>query len=460
MPSSFSSDPEPKVLIIGAGPAGAFLAQILRGKGIAFEIFERETDLHERKGGGFALDTYEPIKHPVPADQHQLTNAVYSALSTMTELLPYDMPDWWTTSVNYPHYDNTVQIDATKTEVTGYQLGLHPNDEPGIRPTSMVVCRQNFRSWMLQNLPVQTNKHFSHYTETPSGVTAHFKDGSSAQGSILVGADGAASAVRTQLLGSNTKRDLHTFVPICGSFSMKGEALQRLRALASAGIVTANPDAQAMIAPLELMDAASNKNEARYWWVVAYRSTDPARDTDWVHTASKQELFHTVMDKIVPDMPDFTRDTLRLAGPSSVWHPQIRFSEYIAPPTLPTGRVTLMGDAAHNTTPYGGMGANTRLNDAGDLGRLLASSSSSGYEWTSKAGAEELLQKYNAVMLPRGRKVVLSSRAVGNDASFGMDAGNGDGNGDIMPWHESITTLEEGIPVQEYLRGNPTAAAS
>lgn len=48
---------EPKVLIIGAGPAGAFLAQILRGKGIAFEIFERESDLHERKGGGFSLDT-------------------------------------------------------------------------------------------------------------------------------------------------------------------------------------------------------------------------------------------------------------------------------------------------------------------------------------------------------------------------------------------------------------------
>lgn len=52
------SQSAPKVLIIGAGPAGAFLAQILRGKGIAFDIFERETDLHEQKGGGFSLDTY------------------------------------------------------------------------------------------------------------------------------------------------------------------------------------------------------------------------------------------------------------------------------------------------------------------------------------------------------------------------------------------------------------------
>lgn len=47
-----------KILIAGAGPAGACLAQILRKNGIAFEIFEREDDLHARKGGGFMLDKY------------------------------------------------------------------------------------------------------------------------------------------------------------------------------------------------------------------------------------------------------------------------------------------------------------------------------------------------------------------------------------------------------------------
>lgn len=59
---------ESRVLIIGTGPAGAFLAQILRGKGIAFEIFERETDLHERKGGGFALDRYVPSVSSLTVD--------------------------------------------------------------------------------------------------------------------------------------------------------------------------------------------------------------------------------------------------------------------------------------------------------------------------------------------------------------------------------------------------------
>ena len=54
----------PKVLIAGAGPAGSFLAQILRGKGIAFELIEREVDLHEAKGRGFALDTYVLVSSP------------------------------------------------------------------------------------------------------------------------------------------------------------------------------------------------------------------------------------------------------------------------------------------------------------------------------------------------------------------------------------------------------------
>lgn len=253
----------------------------------------------------------------------------------MTELLPSDMGDWWTTSVNYPKYDNTLRIDARAMEVSGYQLGLTPHDQSGKYSGSMVVCRHNFRSWMVQNLSVQTNKQLKHYEENTSGVTAYFQDGTSAHGSILVGADGSGSAVRRQLLGL-TRRELHTFVPICGSFVIKGEPLKRLRALASAGIVTANPNAQVMVSPLELEPGS---DEARYWWVVAFRSEDPEADTNWVHSASKDVLFSKILN-VAEGMPDFTVDTLKIAGPSSVWSPQIRFSEYVAPASLPKGRVT------------------------------------------------------------------------------------------------------------------------
>lgn len=43
--------PEQKILIIGAGPAGLALAQLLRKKGIVFELFERDKSLESRAGG-------------------------------------------------------------------------------------------------------------------------------------------------------------------------------------------------------------------------------------------------------------------------------------------------------------------------------------------------------------------------------------------------------------------------
>jgi 2-polyprenyl-6-methoxyphenol hydroxylase-like FAD-dependent oxidoreductase len=45
-----------------------------------------------------------------------------------------------------------------------------------------------------------------------------------------------------------------------------------------------------------------------------------------------------------------------------------------------------MGDAAHNTTPYGGMGDNTGIKDAADLGSLLCRQ-----KWDDQDAAEALL---------------------------------------------------------------------
>jgi 2-polyprenyl-6-methoxyphenol hydroxylase-like FAD-dependent oxidoreductase len=44
-------DSNTKVLIIGAGPGGLALAQILRKQGVPFEIFERENSLQDRRQG-------------------------------------------------------------------------------------------------------------------------------------------------------------------------------------------------------------------------------------------------------------------------------------------------------------------------------------------------------------------------------------------------------------------------
>ena len=44
-------DSNSKVLIVGAGPGGLVLAQVLRRYGVPFELFEREGRLQDRAQG-------------------------------------------------------------------------------------------------------------------------------------------------------------------------------------------------------------------------------------------------------------------------------------------------------------------------------------------------------------------------------------------------------------------------
>ena len=65
------------------------------------------------------------------------------------------------------------------------------------------VSRITLRKLLLQGLEevVHFEKRFHHYEQRPDGrVAAHFEDGSEIEGDVLIGADGASSTIRGQLL--------------------------------------------------------------------------------------------------------------------------------------------------------------------------------------------------------------------------------------------------------------------
>jgi flavin-dependent dehydrogenase len=66
------------------------------------------------------------------------------------------------------------------------------------------VDRNRMRKLCKTGLPVQYEKALSNlsYSADGKGVTAQFLDGTTATGDILIGSDGARSAVREQLLGT------------------------------------------------------------------------------------------------------------------------------------------------------------------------------------------------------------------------------------------------------------------
>ncbi|MEP6622753.1 MAG: NAD(P)/FAD-dependent oxidoreductase [bacterium] len=83
---------------------------------------------------------------------------------------------------------------------TGKQLAEFPG-LPNLPPSQVMWRSQLYRALheriAAAGIAVEYNKRIVRVHETPTGVTAHFEDGTSATGDILIGADGIRSRVRT-----------------------------------------------------------------------------------------------------------------------------------------------------------------------------------------------------------------------------------------------------------------------
>jgi 2-polyprenyl-6-methoxyphenol hydroxylase-like FAD-dependent oxidoreductase len=95
--------------------------------------------------------------------------------------------------------------------------------------------------WLSHDLPVSAGREFVRYEEDKDGVTAYFKDGSSARGALLVGGDGAHSHVRDILIGADHRPVLSAYVPIFGQTKLCKPTADELRKLGNAVILLVLP---------------------------------------------------------------------------------------------------------------------------------------------------------------------------------------------------------------------------
>ena len=228
---------------------------------------------------------------------------------------------------------------------------------------------------------VRLNRRATGFTEHADGVELHFADGTSARGDMLIGADGLKSVVRGQMFGvaPATYTGDAAWRVVVPTERLPKDLLERVMS------VFMGPEGHVVCyylrggALLNFVGIVETDEVSEESWTVKlpwdelkaqYRGWHPALQTI-IDTADKNECY--------------------------------RWSLFNRPPVRDwsTGRVTLLGDAAHPTLPYLAQGAVMSIEDGAVLARALGMTDS----------IAEALQIYQRNRVDRTAKIVLQSSA-------------------------------------------------
>ena len=190
IPSNMASQ---HVIIIGAGLGGLTLGQGLKKAGISFSIFERDES-----------PAFRPQGYRLRINGDGSSSLRKTLSSDVWELL-----EKTTARTNL----GFTSLDPLSGNVTSHKPGPGP-PRPGMPtedPSGVYTCdRATLRAALMVGLDsdLHFGKTFSSYTSLPAGeIEVLFTDGSTVQGSLLVGADGIGSRVRQQFLPNHKMVD-------------------------------------------------------------------------------------------------------------------------------------------------------------------------------------------------------------------------------------------------------------
>lgn len=237
------------------------------------------------------------------------------------------------------------------------------------------LLRPELYARLLEALPdgvLRTNQEVSSFTQDETGVHLAFGDGHTETFDVLVGADGIDSLVRRTLWGEAPKREHH--LHILGGFSF--------------GELPDVPTGRCIVSHDRRTQGSWTAIRARgrsgfQWWVLTAHdaATDFHGDLHASATALAQDFVDPLPRLIAATEPgDVQRWVIRDRKPLKAWS---------------SGRVTVVGDAAHPTSPYAAYGAGMATEDGYFLGRRLA-----GLDLTDHAAVAQALQEFEAPRRP------------------------------------------------------------
>lgn len=326
------------VTIVGAGIGGLCLANGLRRAGVAVRVLERGAS-----GSPTAPYRLRIDPHGVRALASCLPPELFAAFEASRE------PQHNSGSMLFDHQLNPVL----------------PWAEARVGPPHAVTNRLTLREILLAGLPgaVEFGREVTAIAADQHGVEVRLADGTSHVTDLLVGADGTGSVVRAHLLPDAQLVETE-LGGIHGRTPLTPQRLAALpEALTGGSAPVAGPDG------LVLMAGRCQPAPPPFTAVpdhVQWTLAGPLQDVDGTGAAAR----------LVAGWHPALAETIATADPASLQY--VAMHALLPAPVRPAGRVTLLGDAAHTTTPLGGSGASLALRDAGLLAHGLAEAAAGG----------------------------------------------------------------------------------
>lgn len=336
--------------IIGAGIGGLTTAIALKQKGFKVRIFEQAPTIKE-VGAGIIL----------PSNAFQ----VYKSLGLSASIMQQGF------KIKSMNITNGFLKPLSKINLSYFEQKYSANN--------IAIHRAALQQILLQQLKPSElflNHALQEINSHEQGCSLTFKQGHAIESDILIGADGIQSVVR--------------------QFLFPESRIRKANQLCWRGVVDFQLPA---IYDAELNEVWGTKHrfgfvpissKKVYWY--ALMDLDNATDVQTESLAKHFSSYHELVPTIISKTPTSSIHVSRISDlkPMSSWH---------------KGRICLLGDAAHATTPNMGQGACQAIEDAYVLANCL-----------EKYPCTVALEKYETLRLSKANGVIKNSWNIGQIA--------------------------------------------
>ncbi|KIN60452.1 Salicylate 1-monooxygenase [Sulfitobacter noctilucae] len=350
-----------RIIIVGAGIGGLAAGLALQRRGFKVALYERAAEIRDIGAGVIITANARKALHNLGVDEKL---AEISSCVDAMKTCKYDTGEAYRVVSNSDIFEKY----GMKT------LQVHRAD---LHRLLMEAVKANDPE------ALHAGHQFIELEQDDTGVEVRFQNGAVDRGDILIGADGNASAIRSQLFPGEAT-------------SFNGQVA--FRALIPSELV-----------PQKVLDVeyAMHPGPKRYLMhyplrggsimnLIGCGQSDTWQEEGWAIPAQNDEFYAAYSDfaphlkELITKIPEgnLFKWGLRDREPLDTWT---------------SGRVSMLGDAAHPMTPFLGQGACLALEDALLVGRAFEASSD----------PLEALARYEAARKERGNGVQLLSRQEG-----------------------------------------------